>query len=332
MTAVTLELSTPLGLLLALGAAVPLAAYFAVSKRAASVRRALRLPELSPDKRLVPVVAAAALAGLLGLAAAQPVLERSSERRVRSDVEVFVVVDISRSMLAQKTPDSPMRVERAKAAARDFRHALPQIPVGLASMTNRVLPHVFPTADEEVFDTTLERAMDVNLPPPASGFILTPEQQSARNATSLSELRAVARQRFYSPAAKRRLLVVFTDGESLQVSARTVGPTLRQAGIQTMLVHFWDRNERVFTNGRPERQYLPVAGSRRILQTLAAATGGTVYSEADADAASTRARELLGDGPTRVEKDERGRPLSLASYLAVLAFLPLAVLLWRRDR
>jgi hypothetical protein len=332
MTAVTLEFSSPLGALLALGAAVPLTAYFAVSKRAASVRRALRLPDLTLDKKLLPVVAATALAGLLGLAAAQPVLERASERRARADVEVIVVVDNSRSMLAQRTADSPTRMVRAKAAALELRHALPQIPVGLASMTNRVLPHVFPTADGHVFDATLERAIDVHLPPPASGFILTPEQQSVRNATSLSQLSAVARQRFYAPASRRRLLVVLTDGESLNVAPQAVGQALREAGIQTILLHFWAANERVFTNGRPERQYLPVAGSRKILETLAAATGGSVYDETEIDAAARSARELLGDGPTRVEKDEHGRPLSLASYLAVIAFLPLAFLLWRRDR
>ncbi|MBA3376861.1 MAG: VWA domain-containing protein [Actinobacteria bacterium] len=328
----TLEFLTPAGALLAFGVIVPLAAFLGVSRRAARVRRALGLPEPSIERRLVPIVAVLAVAGLLGLAAAQPLLQRTATRHVRADAEVLLVIDVSRSMLAQRSANGPTRLERAKAAAAELRASLPGVPVGIASLTNRVLPHLFPTGDEDVFRAALERTIDIGRPPPGSGFILTPEQQSRRNATSLSALSAVATQRFYSPAARHRLLVVLTDGESLRVSASAVGRRLRQAGIGSVFLHFWAANERVFTRGVPERQYLPIPGARSILDGLGAATRGSVYDEMGVEAAVQRARAVLGNGPIRVQKDERGRPLTLAPYLAAAVFLPLALLLWRRDR
>jgi hypothetical protein len=329
---VTLELLTPLGALLALGVLVPLAAFLGVSRRAASVRRAVGLPELPAGRRLLPGVAVLAMAGLLGFAAAQPLLERKTTRSVRADAEVLLVIDVSRSMLGRRSVAAPTRLDRAKAAAARLRASLPGVPVGVASLTNRVLPHLFPSADEDVFRATLERAIDVERPPPGSGFIITNEQRLRRNATSFAALSDVATQRFYSPASTRRLLVVLTDGESLQVTPAIVGRRLGRAEIEPVYIHFWAANERVFTDGEPEPQYRPIPEARSILDGLAAATQGTVYGENSLGAVMRKARDALGTGPTRVEEDSRGRRLALAPYLAAAAFLPLAFLLWRRDR
>ena len=326
----TMDFLTPLGGLIALVVLVPIAAFLAISRRAAHMRRGLRLPEPLLRFRLVPVVAVLAVAGLLGLAATQPLLQRTTTRSVRSDAEVLMVMDISRSMLAQRNPASPARLERAKGAANRLRASLPGVPVGIASMTNRVLPHLFPSADEEVFRATLERAIGIERPPPGSSFIAAADA-SVTIATSFASLAGVASQRFYSPAARRRLLVVLTDGESQRVSAPAVGRSLREAGIETVYLQFWAANERVFTDGTPE-PYRPNPAARSILDGLAAATQGNVYDESSVGAAAARAREVVGSGPTRVEKDDRRQPLALAPYLAAAAFLPLALLLWRRDR
>jgi len=328
---VNIELLTPQGGLLALVVLVPLAAFLGVSRRAGRIRRALGLPELPMRPRLIPIIAVLAVAGLLGLAATQPLLQRTTTRSVRSDAEVMMVIDISRSMLAQRRPNTPERLERAKGAAARLRASLPGVPVGIASLTNRVLPHLFPSADEDVFKATLERAIGIQRPPPGSGFF-TLEERALRNATVLASLGEVATQRFYSPAARRRLLVVLTDGESLRVAAPTVGRSLREAGIETVFLQFWAGDERVFSDGTPEPQYQPNPAARSILDGLAATTQGRVYDESSLGAATARAREVLGSGPTRVETDDRRRPLAIAPYLAAAAFLPLALLLWRRDR
>ena len=326
----TIDFLTPSGGLIVLAVLVPIAAFLAISRRAARMRRGLVLPEPPLRLRLVPLVAILAVAGLLGLAATQPLFQRTTTRSVRSDAEVLMVMDISRSMLAQRDPASPARLERAKEAAGRLRASLPGVSVGIASMTNRVLPHLFPSADEDVFRATLERAIGIERPPPGSSFIAAADP-SLTPATSFASLAGVASQRFYSPAASRRLLVVLTDGESRRVSAPAVGRSLREAGIETVYLQFWAANERVFADGTPE-PYRANPAARSILDGLAAATQGRVYDESSVGAAVGRAREVLGSGPTRVEKDDRRQPLALAPYLAAAAFLPLALLLWRRDR
>ena len=126
---------------------------------------------------------------LLGLAAAQPLVERTSDRKVRSDAEAYVVLDVTRSMLARPSLRGQMRIERAKRAAEQLRASLPDVKVGVASITNRVLPHLFPSADQDVFRATLSKALGVDRPAPGTGFIIAPGQVSSRNATVFSRAR-----------------------------------------------------------------------------------------------------------------------------------------------
>jgi von Willebrand factor type A domain len=332
MLLVTLHFLTPRGALLALVVLLPLAAFLGVSRRATRVRRALGVPELPESARLVPLVAVLAVGGLLGLAAAQPLVERTSERKVRSDAEAFVVLDVSRSMLARQGLQGTMRFDRAKQAAEQLRASLPDVRVGIASLTNRVLPHLFPSADEDVFRATLEKSVGIERPAPGTGFIIAPGQVSTRNATTFSALAGMGTQGFFSPEARRRVVVVLTDGESPDVSAGRVGASFRRAGIQAVFLRFWGARERVFTNDEAEPQYRPQPESRAILESLATATGGSVFDEGDLAGVERQVHQDIGTGSARAVQLDRGRRLPLAPYLAAVAFLPLGLLLWRRDR
>jgi hypothetical protein len=314
---------TPVGGLLALGALLPLIGLAAVARRAGRVRRALALPPRPRSRLLLPAGAAVAAAGLLGLAAAQPVLARTTTLDVRTDAEVFVALDVSRSMLASRGPAGETRLSRAKAVAEELRGELAGVPVGLASLTDRILPHLFPSADEDVFRTTLARAIGIEQPPPRSTF--------SRNATSFDSLADVATRRFFSPEAKQRLLVVLTDGESEPITAGRVGRLLRRASVKTVFVQLWDPSERVYTNGRAEPQYRPDPAGRTLLEALAVATGGAVYAEGETTRAAAKSRELLGGGPTRAEGVREARS-GLAAYLALAALLPVGLLLARTGR
>jgi hypothetical protein len=88
----------------------------------------------------------------------------------------------------------------------------------------------------------------------------------------------------------------------------------------------------VFTNGDAEPQYRPDPQSRAILESLATATDGRAFDEADLAGAERQVHEDLGTGPAEAEATERGHRLPLAPYLAAVAVLPLGLLLWRRDR
>lgn len=322
----SLTFLTPLGILLAFGGLLPLLALILVARHASRVRNDIGVSRLHLRRLLIPLVALLAASVLVGLAAAQPILERTTTRRVRSDAEVFLAIDVSRSMLAKDEPGSPARIDRAKAAASELRGRLFDVPVGLASFTDRALPHLFPTANADVFQATLDRSIGVERPPPSSSL--------QTNATRLDSLAAIRSLHYFSPTAKKkkRLLVVLTDGESVPVAGARLGSLLRrEPPIETLFIQFWGENERVFSRGAPEVEYVPDPSARALLEGLAASTKGTVFSEREVGAAATKARRILGQGATEVTGQSRGRQ-ALAPYFALAAFLPLGMLLWRRDR
>jgi hypothetical protein len=320
---------TPLAALIALVVLVPLAGWVTVSRRATRLRASLGLPELSRGRRLAPVVAVVALAGLLGVAAAQPAYQKGTPLRVRSDAQLFIVIDTSRSMLARAKAGSPTRIDRAKATAARLERSLHDVPVGIATITNRVLPHLFPTTDSVVFHATLVDAVGVDKPPPGSSAFST---RRSRTASTLDSLTQLASRRFYPPEARHRLAIVLTDGESRPISASSVARSLQQAHIQTIYVQFWDRHEQVFTSGKPETHYRVNPHAQAILERLAEITGGNVYGEDDPGAVTQDVHRVLGNGPTAVSARELAQPVALAPYFAGMAFLPLTLLLWRRSR
>ena len=320
----SLTILTPLGALLALGLVVPLVALVRARRKAGGVRGALGVEQ--PRRRAVAVPLSALVVGgaLMGVAAAQPVFEWTSDRRVRTDAEAFVVLDVSRSMLAQPDLDAPKRIERAKAAATTIRASLPDIPVGIVSLTDRVLPHLFPSSDREVFQATLERSLGIEQPPPRSSL-----ETSATSFNALATLRGL---RYFTPKSTSRLAIVLTDGESQPVAnARLGGLFQRDPAINVVFIQFWDEDEKVFSRGVPEPQYRADPSARAMLDRLAASTKGAVYTEQQIGSATSKARELLGDGPSAVEGRQAGE-LALAPYLAAAALLPFGLLLWRRDR
>lgn len=320
----SLTILTPLGALLALGVCLPLVAMLRARRKAGHVRETLGVPASRRRALAVPLAALGAGAALLGLAAAQPVVEWTRDQRLRTDAEAFVVLDVTRSMLAQRDPEAPMRIDRAKEAATTIRASLPDVPVGLVSLTDRVLPHVFPSSDEEVFAAALERAIGIERPPPRSSFLT--------GATSLNALATLRGLRYFDPESRKRIAVVLTDGESQPVANTRLGGLFRRdPAIDVVFVQFWGEDERVFTRGVPEPQYVADPSARAALDRLAASAKGAVYAESELGAASGKVRELLGSGPSVVRGEEAGQ-VALAPYLAAAALLPFGLLLWRRDR
>lgn len=324
MEAFSLIFLTPRGALIAIGVLVPLAALILVVRRGDRLRSALSVPPSSRWRVAVPTLAAAAVAALFGVAAAQPVAESETSLEVRTDAEAYVVIDVSRSMLARSGLDGTMRLARAKGAASKLRSALPSVPFGVASLTDRVLPHLFPSADLDAFRATVDLSLDIEQPPPRSSFIT--------NATSLDALGAVATQRFFAPGAQRRVMVVFTDGETLGINEARLARLWRSPpGVNVVFVHVWGADERVYNRGLPEPQYRPDPAARVDLDRLASATGAAVFDESELGAATARVRSALESGPTVTEGVRKTR-LALAPYLLAAAIVPLLLLLWRRDR
>lgn len=311
---------TPLGALAALGALLPLGAAVHGRIRASAVARQLGL---DPPRRwwlgTRTVVGAAAIT-LLGLAAAQPALTDEAFVRERTDVAVLFVLDISRSMAASVTPASPTRLARAITAAVQLRAAIPEVPAGVATFTNRVLPDLLPVADVASFDTVVRQAVTIEDPPPST--------QAAR-ATSYANLDEIVTGNYFAQGVRRRVIVLLTDGESNPFDPGSLADQLSpKNGYRFLAVRFWNQSEEVFdADGRPEAAYHPDPSGRVLLAVLAGALGGRAFEEGEAQAAASYLRQLVGRGPTGHARGVPGQR-ALAPYVAGLALaLLLAVTL-----
>ena len=307
--------------LIAVAVVLPLAAFALAERRVDRVRRLLRLapPGAAGWRAVVPALAAVPL--VLGLAAAQPALRAHRGTRLRTDAQALFVLDVSRSMLASTDPGGRTRLARARQAALRLHSELTEVPSGVATLTDRVLPDLFPTGDPAAFDSTV-RHVEIEQPPPQSVEL---------HASTFAPLADVASQGYFTPSARRRLLVVLSDGESRAFRVPELARALRAGpGVSLIVVRIWAAGERVFgPSGQPE-PYRPDPQSRLALTGLAAATGGRVFAAQEVEAAGAFARSALGDGPTQARGRET-RTTPLAPYLAAATLVPLLFVLRRRN-
>jgi hypothetical protein len=315
LIAASLTFLTPGGALLALTAAVPLAALALASQRERRARAVLGLSAPAGTRRWRRTVAVLAIVALFGLAASQPALRSSTSVQVRTDAEALFVIDVSRSMLASQAPGAATRISRAREDAIRLRDALIEVPSGVATLTDHVLPDLLPVPDRDSFEQTVRRAVQIDNPPPESDAV---------TATTLGALGALGTQSFYSPAARHRVAVVFTDGESRQFDASRTAQALK--GVTPIFVRIGSTRENIFVAGKPESAYHPDASSGDQLGALAEATRTRELREGDLGAAVRAVRTSLGAGPTRRE-GLTSSTRALAPYAALAALVPLLLLL-----
>jgi hypothetical protein len=314
-------LLTPSAAIFAIAALIPLAVFAVRERRARGIRQELSLAAPPLRARAPLVLSLALVPGLLGLAATQPVLETERAHEERVDAEIFVVLDTSRSMLASERNGAPTRFDRARSIALRLQRSLPEVPIGLASMTDRALPHLFPTTDARVFEATLRDAMAVDRPPAA---------RYAPLATSLNALSAIPRTNFFAPSAQRRVLVVLTDGETDEVDPLLARAFRREPRTTVVFVRLWSSDERIYETGVAESGYRPNPELRSRLGDAASLVGGRALPENEFGELLSAAKEALGDGPTR-GRELGGQRRALMPYLTLAAFVPLAFVLWRRN-
>jgi hypothetical protein len=310
-----MTLLTPLGALAALAAPAVAGAMLLGGRRAGLVRRRLGLP--APHRRSPRNALAAGGVMLLGLAAAQPALTRTSHLRIRSDAEAVFVLDTSRSMAAASSPGAPTRLDRAVAEAVRLRNAIPDVPAGILTLTDRVLPDLLPVADRKGFAAVAERAVRIESPPPRSTLV---------RATSFGALAGIDSGNVFAPSAARRIVVLLTDGESNPVQTADLARALpARRGYRFLAVRFWRADESVFdADGRREAAYRPDPSAGPTLTDVATALGGRSYDEASARDASSYLRALADRGPMARAGGAERRRVTLAPDLGLAG---LAVLL-----
>jgi hypothetical protein len=320
-----MELSflTPWGGVLVLSVLAPLAVLRARARHMDRIRSALGLGVEGSAPRLTHAAALVLLCALLALAAAQPVVATSRTLTERTDAQVFVVLDTSRSMLASAAPGEPTRFDRSRDLAQELGDELPEVPIGIASLTDRVLPHLFPTVDRGLFEATMQKTMGIESPGPSVFYI-------GARATSFDVLADLPQRNYFTPPTTRRVAVVFTDGESRPVGGSLAAAFDRKPRVETVFVRVWDAGERINVTGVPEVGYEPDPASEADLGRVAASIGGVVVGEGETGRLAEVVSELVGTGPTRARENE-GTRRSLMPWVALAAALPLGFVLLRRN-
>lgn len=312
---------TPVASLFVLAAGVPLAALVLNERRAREVRAQLRLR--APGRRaLLPVaIALVLLPALVAAAAAQPVVVRQETVSERADAQGFVLLDTSLSMKASAGPRAATRLARAKRMALRLQRALPDVPFGIASMTDRSLPNLMPTVDRTLFERTMSQSVAIDRPPPSQ-----PHPNGL--ASSFEAIVPLVESHFFAQGVQRRVVVVFTDGEAGQVS-----PLLKltlQRRVTPVFVHVWEADEGIWQNGRRDTRYTPDASSAAALREMADVAGAKVFEETDFGKLARAVRDAIGYAQARQEVAAYAR-VPLAPWFVLAAALPLGYLLWRRN-
>jgi len=224
-------------------------------------------------------------------------------------------------MRASAGPGKPSRLQRAKRLAIRLQRSLSDVPVGIVSMTDRSLPNLMPTTDQALFDRTVRQSVGVNQPPPS--------QLYKDRATTFDALIPLVGSHFYSDGVQRRLLIVYTDGESAKISPLFQFQLQRR--VTPVFVHVWEPNERIYNNGRPDPRYSADPTSTAALNEIARLTDSPgAFPESDPGAVARAARNAVGLAGTQTHIAAYAR-VPLAPWFVLGGILPLGFLLWRRN-
>jgi hypothetical protein len=288
-------------------------------------RRLRRLFSLRTPRRRELVAAAVALAlvpALVGVAAAQPVVIHRQAVTERVDAQVYIVFDTSLSMSARTGPHGPTRLARAKREAEALIPQLGNIPVGIATLTDRVLPSLLPTTGVPLVLRTVNQSVRIDEPPPSLRY-----HGRASTLESLAELEG---DRIFPPGVEHPMLVVFTDGEEKAPPPFTGLSYAQQFAIPPFFVHVWAPTERHYVDGRIDPNYLPDPTSSSILAHVAALSHGRVFREGDVGGVLAAIRAKAGSKPSTTTL-LGFRRVALGQWFLLGGVVPLAFLFWRRN-
>jgi len=315
---------TPSGALVALVGLVPLGVLMLGRSRLETLCAQLGLRP--PEGRTVisGSIALVALSVLLGLAAAQPVLATHSSLTGRDDAAAFFVFDVSRSMSARTASGAPTRLDRARHDAKNLRAKLPGLPVGVASITDRLLPHLFPSVSVNAFNATLDESLAIDRPTSSLPY-------GNALGTKVGALQDLELGRYFEASAKKRVAVVFSDGETLPNDLSTLPGFLRDGGIKVIFLRYWRPTERVYDDrGHLDLAYVPDPNSEATFEAAARTLSAPVLAPGQAGRAVAEVKRIVGDGPSATRQRELDSFL-LTPYVLLVALVPLTFLLARRD-
>src|SRR5207302_999525 len=114
----------------------------------------------------------------------------------------------------------------------------------------------------QVFVPTLRDALGIEQPPPAGTEDL---------ATDYTALASIATNNYFRPQVSKRLLVVFSDGESRSFDELILGQTFRRHQVHVLFVQLWNLREKIYLRkNAPDPGYAPDPESQVSAQRVAA--------------------------------------------------------------
>ncbi len=254
----------------------------------------------------------AAFTILVVLAAAEPVGGRKPAAGEYSGLDVAVAFDISRSMLAEDV--EPYRLSRASAALRQIESSLGNARFSLIIFKGDAYVAVPMTEDRVVLDMWVDR--------------LSPGLSTVAG-TNLETALKTARDSFPRSSGRKRVIVLITDGESLEGHADRVVRELTNEGIPLYIL----------AAGTSEGATIPLGGGQYVqdesgrpvvtrsdikkLTALASATGASCYPLALPNAVSSLTESLNEE---REFAENRGIGFS-GSYKYRLFLIPSLILI-----
>ena len=263
------------------------------------------------------------------VALARPQLGRVTTRVQATGVDIMLVLDVSRSMLAEDFTIGNRRANRidaVKLVTQQFIRERPNDRIGLVAFAGR--PYLVSplTLDHDWLIRNLER-LRIGL---------------VEDGTAIGSAIASAANRLKDKEAKTKLIVILTDGDNNagKVQPLTAAEAAKALGIRIYTIGAGTEGEAPFplTNqfGRTVYRNVLVKFDEKTLQEIAAMTSGQYFRATDTNSLRTIFGEIdkLEKSKVEVEKTAQYRDLFMWFLIPGLACLALEILLsqtvWRR--
>jgi Ca-activated chloride channel family protein len=240
--------------------------------------------------------------GLLIVAGARPRFGEYFEKISQRGVDLLVLLDVSRSMMAEDV--SPSRLERAKSDVKDLLKKLPGDRVGLIVFAGKPVVKLPLTSDHGFYRTALDEVNPLSAP---------------RGGTNIGDAVRLAVASLEDRRDRDQVIVLITDGEDHDSFPLEVAAFAAERSIKIFTVGMGDPGEgsRIPVRGenggltylKHEGQEVWSRMDETLLQEMALKTGGAYIP------ARTRAYDLgevyenhlkdLARGEVRAEKRKR---------------------------
>lgn len=279
-----------------------------------------RLLPATENRRFVRNIFFLAVLILIGITLAGPRFGSYLEEVEVKGADIFVLLDVSRSMLAEDLP--PNRLARAKSDIRALLDRLIGDRIGLIAFAGKPVIRVPLTTDRFFFLDALEK-IDTNSAP--------------RGGTAIGDAIRLALTAMREEPHRDRVILLITDGEDHDSFPREAAQEAASLGIKLILIALGDAVEggRIPVNSVSGQQgFLQYEGrevwsksDEKLLETMARETGG-VYIPAGLkayDLGKLYKEHLLGLNESASDTEKRTRYRE--RYQMVLAFAVL-LLAW----